>query len=160
MSAKSARRAEKIGYTNVKVLHGGIPAWRAAGFKTMSGGTAQTVIDSSMWQEGVVSVEEFTRLATIADKNTILLDVRSEKELSQGVIPDTVTIPADKIAERISELSSDKQIVVYCKSGIRAQMVYLLLKEKGLDVRYFDKMITIEKDGSFTVEDHTRQKVI
>lgn len=104
---------------------------------------------------GVVSGREFLQAAVDRNTDTIILDVRSDEEVAQGLIAGAVAIPADEIIDRMFELPYGKQIFIYCKSGIRAQMVYAILKEKGLDVSYLDQIVNVHQDGSFTIEDHT-----
>lgn len=60
-------------------------------------------------------------------------------------------MPANKVIERLSEIPMSEDIIVYCKSGIRAEMVYTILKERGYSVRYLSKTLDINADGSFTI---------
>jgi rhodanese-related sulfurtransferase len=80
-----------------------------------------------------------------------LLDVRSEEEVGTGVIPGSLLIPADQVLERLSEIPQNEKIIIYCKSGLRAEMAYSLLKERGYSVRYLPRTLDIKKDGSFTI---------
>ena len=70
----------------------------------------------------VVSMEEFQ--SKILDKNTFVLDVRTEAEFygPLGHIDGATLIPIDELADRINELSSvkDKTIYVVCRSGNRS----------------------------------------
>lgn len=70
----------------------------------------------------VVSMEEFQ--SKILDKNTFVLDVRTEAEFygPLGHIDGATLIPIDELADRMNELSSvkDKTIYVVCRSGNRS----------------------------------------
>jgi len=70
----------------------------------------------------VVSMEEFQ--SKILDKNTFVLDVRTEAEFygPLGHIDGATLIPIDELADRMNELSSvkDKIIYVVCRSGNRS----------------------------------------
>ncbi len=108
--------------------------------------------------EGVVNRQEFTKAATSKSSDTVLLDVRSYEEFEQGVIPGAVTIPADEINDRIGELPAGKQIFIYCKSGIRAEMAYVILKDKGISSKYLNENVSVDKNGSFSIEENMRNQ--
>ncbi|MCI5839157.1 MAG: rhodanese-like domain-containing protein [Peptoniphilaceae bacterium] len=68
------------------------------------------------------------------DKNSILLDVRTEDEFKIGKIPESVTIPLDNLNNVESILKDkNKKIYVYCRSGARAAKAKNILNEKGYD---------------------------
>lgn len=72
------------------------------------------------------------------DKNNIMLvDVRTEIECSNGIIPNSINIPVDELRERISELDKDKEkeIWVYCQVGLRGYIASRILKQKGFNVK-------------------------
>ena len=52
----------------------------------------------------------------------VLIDVRTEAEASQGMIPSAINIPLHNLELTLVEnkLSRDKEIIFYCKSGIRS----------------------------------------
>ncbi|MCA9595188.1 MAG: rhodanese-like domain-containing protein [Myxococcales bacterium] len=64
----------------------------------------------------------------------VLLDVRTPEEWGQEHIPGAVNIPVDDIDGRASELSKDKPVVTYCKSGMRAHRAAEALRAKGFTV--------------------------
>lgn len=49
------------------------------------------------------------------DPHLVVLDVRPEEEFRAGHIPGAVSIPVAELAERITELPEDADIVVYCR---------------------------------------------
>lgn len=49
------------------------------------------------------------------DPRVVVLDVRPGEEFLAGHIPGAVSIPVDELAERITELPADADIVVYCR---------------------------------------------
>lgn len=49
------------------------------------------------------------------DARVVVLDVRPDEEFLAGHIPGAVSIPVDELAERITELPTDADIVVYCR---------------------------------------------
>jgi rhodanese-related sulfurtransferase len=58
-----------------------------------------------------------------ADPALVVLDVRTPAEFAEGHVPGAINIPHTELAERIAELSGarEKDIVVYCRSGTRAE---------------------------------------
>ncbi len=50
-----------------------------------------------------------------ADDTVVILDVRPVEEYDAGHIPGAVSIPVDELAERITELPTDRDVVVYCR---------------------------------------------
>lgn len=61
----------------------------------------------------------------------VLLDVRTPEEFARGHLDGARNIEVDALGHRLSELSPESPVVVYCQSGKRAHRAALLLKEKG-----------------------------
>ena len=83
-----------------------------------------------------------TPLATVApeallqrqqqsDPALLVLDVRSPEEFVAGHVPGAVNIPHDQLASRLDALPKDKDIVLYCRSGRRAQLAADVLAGNG-----------------------------
>jgi rhodanese-related sulfurtransferase len=102
MSPNSAGRAEKLGYTNVKVYHDGLPEWTKRNYLVLS--------------------PQFLKEAYI-DKEipNVLVDVRPGADAKKGFIKGAVTLPAANVAANIAKLpSKDKKppiILVDDKGG-------------------------------------------
>ena len=60
-------------------------------------------------------------------KNPFVLDVREPFELNIAKINGTNHIPMKEVETRISELNSEKEIIVQCKSGGRSAKICNLL---------------------------------
>ena len=66
------------------------------------------------------------------DDRPYLLDVRNPYEVEIAAIPGTdKVIPVDQLPERLSELDSSREMVVYCRSGARSGNAVELLKSAG-----------------------------
>ncbi len=66
------------------------------------------------------------------DDRPYLLDVRNPYEVEIAAIPGTdKVIPVDQLPERLSELDSSREMVVYCRSGARSGSAVELLKSAG-----------------------------
>ena len=66
----------------------------------------------------------------------ILVDVRNPNELeSVGFIAGAINIPVDQLRQRMNELPKDKEIIVYCQVGLRGNVAYRQLVNKGYQAR-------------------------
>ncbi len=71
-------------------------------------------------------------LKTMLDNHSdfILLDVRNDSEVLISNISKSIHIPMKDIPNRFTDLDKSKEIVVYCKSGIRSAKVCEFLNNK------------------------------
>lgn len=68
-------------------------------------------------------------------KGAIIIDVRTDKEFSQGNISGSKNIPLDIIPSKINEIESlKKPIIVCCMSGVRSAQAASLLKKHNIEV--------------------------
>lgn len=71
-------------------------------------------------------------VADIKDRDDVLvLDVREQWEYDEGHIPNVIHIPMNDIPNRLSEIPTDKEVVVTCRSGNRSGQVADFLREQG-----------------------------
>ncbi len=64
-----------------------------------------------------------------------LIDVRSVKEYEAGYIPGAKNIPLETLRDRLSELSTEKEIWIVCGVGQRAYYATCTLLQNGFQVR-------------------------
>jgi rhodanese-related sulfurtransferase len=63
-----------------------------------------------------------------------LLDVREPDELvDDGCIPGSLNIPMDEVEDRLGEIPTDREIVVYCHVGARSAHITKKLNALGYD---------------------------
>jgi rhodanese-related sulfurtransferase len=144
----------KAGYTGVNVLAGGFKAWQAAALPIETGALAARAAFVPKPRPGSISTGEFTKIAeaSLKDRPALILDVRNADETKNGVIKGALTIPEPQLLARLSEIPRDKPVLCHCSTGIRAELAYHLLKEKGYDVRFLPSEITIIDTGEFTID--------
>jgi adenylyltransferase/sulfurtransferase len=66
------------------------------------------------------------------DKGDVwLLDVREPREFEIARIPGSTLIPLGELPKRLSEVPTDKDVIVHCKSGVRSAKAVNLLREHG-----------------------------
>ncbi|KUG13194.1 rhodanese [Elizabethkingia sp. HvH-WGS333] len=68
----------------------------------------------------------------VNDNKTFLVDVRTPEEYNAEKIEGAVNIPLDQVESRLSEFRGKKNIVVYCRSGIRAGKAKDLLQKNNI----------------------------
>ncbi|MDD5016769.1 MAG: DsrE/DsrF/DrsH-like family protein [Eubacteriales bacterium] len=64
-------------------------------------------------------------------KDTALLDIRTEAEVSMGAIPGSVHIPVDSLRDKLDTLNKSRPYVVYCSVGIRSYIACRILMQNG-----------------------------
>jgi rhodanese-related sulfurtransferase len=64
--------------------------------------------------------------------NTLVVDVRTPGEFSEGRVPGARNIPVDVIMKHHEELRPFASVYLYCRAGARAQMAGQMLEIQGL----------------------------
>lgn len=147
---KAAARIVAAGQSNVKVLAGGFEAWKAAGYPVSTGKLGRKVAWAPKPRPGEIAWDEFTRLAKKIPADTVILDVRNDDEAQSGMIHGAKQIPAEDLEKRLAELPREKRIVAHCSTGVRAEMAYHLLKEKGFEkLAFLNGNLAIDNRGRF-----------
>ena len=76
------------------------------------------------------------------DSNAIILDVRTEEEWNEGIIPKAVLNDIHKgqsFLYRLDELDKSKNFYVYCKAGARSAQACAIMNQLG-----FEKTFNLE----------------
>ena len=75
--------------------------------------------------------------AVYADKDAVLLDVRTDAEFAAGHFAGALHIPVDELRSRMNELDKSKKIYVNCQSGLRSYIACRMLAGRGFDCYNF-----------------------
>ena len=67
----------------------------------------------------------------IREHDPLLLDVRELWEYEAGHLPGAVSLPQAEIAERLSEIPMDRELMTICRSGARSVRTARFLKKAG-----------------------------
>ncbi len=67
------------------------------------------------------------------EAGAFILDVRQPEEWNQVHIPGATLIPLGELQSRLSEVPSDQEVVVVCRSGNRSQQGRDILKNAGFE---------------------------
>ena len=94
-------------------------------------------------ETAAISQDALLKRLDAKDASLVVLDVRTPEEFAQGHVPGAINIPYTHLPARISELPSaaDKDIVVYCTVGVRAERAASRLKENG-----FKRLLHLDGD--------------
>ncbi len=115
-------------------------------------------------QENIKTVgpQEFAELVK-ADSSAVVLDVRTEKEYTEGHLPQAVNIDylkEETFAQEIATLDKTKSYYVYCRSGRRSHSAAVKMQALGLQVVDMDGgWLAWTEAGMPTITDDGRQAV-
>lgn len=76
-----------------------------------------------------ISVDEASELFK---QGAFMLDVRQPEEWAQGHIDGAILIPLGELESRISEIPTDRDVLIICRSGNRSTQARELLRSAGL----------------------------
>jgi len=149
---QAAAKIIAAGHSNVKVLAGGFESWKAAGYPVASGKLGAKIAWAPKPRPGEIAWDAFASLAKRIPTDTIILDVRNDDEAQSGMIHGAKQIPAEDLEKRLADLPREKRIVAHCSTGVRGEMAYHLLKEKGYEkVAFLNANVAIDNRGKFTL---------
>ena len=155
-NTEDAKRAFKVirgwGYKNTSILEGGIASWTKLGNKLTQGALAAKIEYVPKPVLGAIKVAEFKKIAHKTPSDTLLLDVRDFSEAKSGMLKGALNIPTQDVPMNLHKIPKDRKVVVHCKTGVRASMVYETLKENGYNVRFLNAKIKIKPDGSYKID--------
>jgi rhodanese-related sulfurtransferase len=83
---------------------------------------------------GMYNIKELDVETLEAGKDQIhLIDVRTEGEVSRGVIDGAIHIPLHLLPLRAADIPQNKPVVIYCNSGARSAQACAFMAAKGFD---------------------------
>ena len=141
----------RAGYVNVTVIPGGFNGWKSAGYPVATGALATSVAYVPKPRAGDIGMEAFRKLVANTPADTLILDVRNTDEANAGMIKGAKLIPDEDLLARMAEIPKDKRIVAHCSTGVRAEMAFHKLKDKGYNAAFVNAEVDIDKAGKVTV---------
>ncbi len=134
----AARRLEAMGYTDVSVLEGGAPAWKAAGYTLFEG----VNVPSKAFGEIVeiarhtprIKARELIAMQERGEK-MVIVDGRTWDEYRRFNIPGGISLPNGELALHIDGLVKDRdtKIVVNCAGRTRSIIGAQTLIDWGIE---------------------------
>jgi len=157
LAERGAARLTALGYTDVRVLDGGLRAWAEAGYKVQSGGDHVIGQAFGEWIEHVYDTPHITvddyRKRVAAGEDIVLLDSRPIGEFENHSLPGGTSIPGAELVYRAAEVvkSPDSLVVVNCAGRTRSILGAQVLINAGLP----NKVVSLEGGTqSWVLEGH------
>ncbi|MDD2925452.1 rhodanese-like domain-containing protein [Rhodoferax sp.] len=162
LSNDSAMKATKLGYTNVKVVPEGYPAWVKAfgegpsAASAVSPAAAKAPEIEAGKEAGTISVASFERIYKEAPNSVYLIDVREPQEFASGTFKGAINMPVNGLDNAIDKLPTDKPIIFFCGAGGRSGEAHDMVKlhKPALKTVFLDAEIKWTKDGNYTIKGH------
>ncbi len=157
LSNDSARKAIGLGYTNVKVVPEGYPAWQKAYGAGPGAVAAAATVDVPAIQPGKepgsIAVASFERIYREAPGTVHLVDVREPREFAAGTFKGAVNIPVNTIEKNLDKLPADKPIVFFCGAGGRSGEAHDLVRAARPELKtvFIDATIKWTAAGDYTI---------
>ena len=137
IAALAATTMAAMGYTDVRVLDGGLGAWRAAGGRMVQGLNVPSKVfgEHALYHYRTPEVTCPELKAKIdRGERMVLVDSRTPEEYSRGCIPGAWSVPGAELVLRIADLAPtpDIPIVVHCGGRTRSIIGAESLRRMGL----------------------------
>lgn len=146
LAIRAQERLEALGYTDIRVLDGGLRAWADAGHKVQSGGDHVIGQAFGEWIEHVydtphITVDDYVERVA-AGEDIVLLDSRPIGEFENHSLPGGTSIPGAELVYRAAEVvkSPDSLVVVNCAGRTRSILGAQVLINAGLP----NKVVSLE----------------
>lgn len=153
LSSDSAEKAVKLGYTQVKVVPEGYPAW----VKLYGPGPTVAAAPKPMIQttadKDAIAIASFEKILKEAPDSVFLVDVRDPAEFAKGSFKGAVNMPVASVEKRAGELPTDKPVIFFCSAGGRSgDALDKARKAKpGLTAYFLDANVKWTSDGAYAI---------
>lgn len=134
-AGQTSEKAKKLGYENIYILDGGLPAWKRAGYEVES--------IKRIKREPVISIKPNMLKNLIKEKKDLfILDIRSEDLYKANHIEGAVNIPLYTIHKRLGEIPKNRPVLVVDENGKRSFLVCCWLINNGVKevIRFYGGM--------------------
>jgi len=103
-------------------------------YESFCGGVSEEAAEAAVGSTiSVTQLENMLKEREEGDRDFVLVDVRESVEFDINRIPDSVLIPKGDFlnGSALEKLPSDKQVVLYCKTGVRSAECLAIVKGAG-----------------------------
>ncbi|MFT4416167.1 rhodanese-like domain-containing protein [Fredinandcohnia humi] len=69
-----------------------------------------------------------------ASKNVVLVDVRNPYEFKTNHLKGAINLPLPKIRGKKVEIPTDKEVILYCQTGIRSKQAAKILRKRNKEM--------------------------
>lgn len=152
-STEAAAQATAWGYKMVRILPVSFEGWQGLDFLVASGPAVSQITYVPKAKPGTIGVAEFQKLAASPSSQAVMVDVRNPDELEDGMVAGALNLPVDDIVNRVKDIPAEQELILYCNTGIRAEMAHSLLDQAGRRSRYLDANLGFD-DRQMEIEEH------
>lgn len=125
----------------------------AVGLAACGGGKGETDVEAIDPSGLAPAVDVSTVYALQDHPDVYLLDVREPDEYAAGHIPGITLIPMGEVADRLSEIPTDREVIVTCRTGNRSAQVVDFLRQQGYtNVHNMEGGIVAWEEAGYPVE--------
>lgn len=147
VATRAARALRRVGWRDVSIAHGGIPAWQAAGLPLFKGVHSWSKAFGEWVQHHFAPPEigpEDLASVMAGPNPPVLVDGRPLAEHRLFTLPDAVSCPNAELPLRLPAIAADRrEVVVHCAGRTRSIIGAQTVRDFGLPVR-----IAALKDGT------------
>ncbi|MCA9937821.1 MAG: rhodanese-like domain-containing protein [Anaerolineales bacterium] len=121
------------------------------------GQAAPAAVDTAPAAAGSLDLADTVDVQTVSQikdrSDVVVLDVREQWEYDEQHIPGVTLIPMGEVPNRLSEIPTDKTVIVTCRSGNRSGQVTDYLRQAGYtDVHNMAGGILAWQQAGYSVE--------
>lgn len=149
---QAAKTLSGWGIKKVSQVDGGLEGFTSRGNQLVSGDAATEITWVRKLGKNEVGSEEFLKVVESAVADKAILDVRTADEAAKGKFASAIAMPLDALEKRLAELPKDKELLVHCSTGARAEMAQAILEKQGFKSRFLVADVECEAVGQCTVE--------
>ena len=128
------------------LLDKGYSGWVKASGPVQSGKIRTNIVYLPKPGPGEIVGDEFMNIVKSKPEDKLILDVRNADETADGKIEWAKNIPVDDLQNQMNTLPKDKEIIVHCGTGMRAQIAYSALANAGFKSRFLNDKIAFIKN--------------
>jgi rhodanese-related sulfurtransferase len=137
------------GYRNVFILQGGYQQWARADRPIQKDMVRTKIFYLPRPHPGEITGDEFMNIVRNQPRGKLILDVRTTAEAAGGMLPGAVNIPVDQLSSNLDQVPQGKEIITHCRTGLRAEMAYNILRNAGYNARFLNDKVEILESRVF-----------
>ena len=161
LSHKAAFKAEKLGYTNVKVFAKGYPSWKKTYGEGVQSQVASKPAETESGrnrkfkagkEEGSIDHAAFKEILKKQPDSVLLVDTRDAHEYKTGSFANAVNLNVEELEKKLPSWKVDKPIIFVCGTGARSGEAYYMALDMRPDIKevyYVDGEISWDKEGGY-----------
>ncbi|MCB8816662.1 rhodanese-like domain-containing protein [Desulfosporosinus shakirovi] len=120
--AESTQKQERALETSKNQTHDYADSTSVANNSLPKSLTGESMISSGQLDEGLKAKADWQ-----------IIDVREPGEFTTEHVPQAINIPLESVEAQMSEISQDKNVILICRTGVRAFSAWQTLVGKGYD---------------------------